>query len=37
METFKIKMAQLLEADIKNISTYYENQIKTYIDKTYDL
>ena len=27
-------MANLLENDIKSISSYYQNQIKAYIDKT---
>lgn len=37
METFKIKMASLLENDIKVMSNYYENQIKAYIDRTTEL
>lgn len=37
METFKIKMANLLENDIKVMSNYYENQIKAYIDRTTEL
>ena len=32
-ETFKIKMANLLDSDLKAISNYYENQLKAYIDK----
>ena len=37
MEHFKIKMTNLLESDIKSMSEYYENQIKTYIDRVHDL
>jgi hypothetical protein len=33
METFKIKMANLLENDVKCMSSYYENQLKAYIDR----
>ena len=31
MENFKIKMANLLENDIKCMSDYYDNQLKSYI------
>ena len=33
LETFKVKMASLLDSDLKAISNYYENQLKAYIDK----
>ena len=37
MEHFKIKMTNLLENDVKSMGEYYENQIKTYIDRVSDL
>ena len=37
MEHFKIKMTNLLESDIKAMSEYYENQLKSYIDRVDDL
>lgn len=37
METFKIKMAALLDNDIKAMASYYENQLKAYIDRNGEL
>jgi hypothetical protein len=37
MEHFKIKMANLLDNDIKAMSEYYNNQLKSYIDRVSDL
>jgi hypothetical protein len=37
METFKVKMANLLDADIKSMGSYYEHQLKAYIDKVAEL
>lgn len=37
MEHFKIKMANMLETDIKAMSDYYQNQLKGYIDRVSDL
>jgi hypothetical protein len=37
METFKIKMANLLENDVKCMGNYYENQLKSYITRVADL
>lgn len=37
MEHFKIKMTSLHENDVKSMGEYYENQIKSYIDRVSDL
>lgn len=37
MEAFKIKMANLLDNDIKSMASYYENQLKAYIDRNGEL
>ncbi len=37
MQIFKIKLANLIQNDIKAMTDYYENQIKSYIDTNIDL
>lgn len=37
MEAFKIKMANLLDNDVKCMAAYYENQLKAYIDRNGEL
>jgi hypothetical protein len=37
MEIFKIKLANLIQNDIKSMADYYENQLRSYIDTNTDM